>query len=333
MKKASFYKYTLLAATLSLVLPGACDKGPEPPLGHTVITARIEGAAPQAKTSYDSDGPYGEFVWSPGDKIAVHYSDGAYVDTISVNPANGELKAPSTAQRYRDCYAVYPAAAAVAANYGNPDLQVNLPAGYDISAIVAGTSPLGSAAKDYSPCPMVAVNDVATDILDFRHVGGLLRLHLLNIPPATVQVRVRFDSDVTGPFTVENPGSPEPAVTSSGLTGRNAVLFDLVSDPGGSGGVGTPGTVVLNVPVPCGTYYSVRAEALDSQGANLGFVNISYTLKFSRHYGKKFWLLFSRATLGLEGEGIWWTDRLNEGEDLFWEGNTDLNRGEGITWK
>ena len=157
--KHNFLAHALLCAALLL---SGCEREQAPAWEKPAeLTARIEGADPGTKTSYDSEGAVGTFVWNDGDEIAIHYNDGAYA-THAVAPTTGAVNAPSTAQRYRDYYAVYPATAAVAGNYGNPTLQVSLPDSYDISGTVATT--LG---EEYSPCPMVAVNDVDSDVLEF----------------------------------------------------------------------------------------------------------------------------------------------------------------------
>ena len=46
---------------------------------------------------------------------------------------------------------------------------------------------------------MVAVNDTDDSILRFHHVGGLLRITLTGVKPATKTVTVTFDKDVTTP--------------------------------------------------------------------------------------------------------------------------------------
>lgn len=321
-------KYTLLLLGPAALLLGGCTREPAGEFagGPSELTACIEGARSGTKTSYDSDGAKGEFLWNEGDKIAVHLSNGVYV-TAEVDPTTGKVSVSGPAGTTRDRYAVYPATAADTDNYGDPTLQVNYPASYDISDIVAGT---GTRTPDFSPCPMVAVNDPESDILNFYHVGGLLRFTLLDIPPATAQVRVRFDTDVTGLYAVSNPSGTQPTITTGGKASDNTVLFTLAGDAG----VGTPvSTPVINVPVPCGSYALVRVETLDGDGSVLAFANIRYTLRLSRHYGKKFWLLFSQSTLTTEGEAMWWTDRQNDGEDMFWENTTDLNRGEGMRWR
>ena len=324
--------YILLLAAAGLC---ACSQMEPltPETGEGRLTARIEGAAPDTKTSYDSgirDPRVGDLVWNEGDQVAIHFSDGSYQNVAVENiggtvndPAVCEFRAPSTAARYRDCYAVYPASAADPANYGNPTLKLTLPDSYDISDIVAGT---GTRTADFSPCPLVAYNDEGSSLLDFYHVGGLLRMTLLSIYPDAARVRVVFPTDITGAYAVTDPGTQTPVITTAGNASANSVLFTLA----GGAAIGQSKSVVLNVPLPCGVYNGFKVEALNAQGASLGEVSINYNLTVIRHHGKKFWLIFPH-TLSVEGEGLYWTDNLNEGEDIFW--NNYLNQGENLNWK
>ena len=302
-------KLTLKNVLLKVaVLPSAlvlfsCEK--ERPLAEGVLTARIEGgAAIVTKTSYDdgySTGTYdgiGHFVWDSGDQIAVHYTTGGY-KTLAVSPSTGAVNAPSTSSDMRDCYAVYPASAAVASNYGNPTLQVTLPDSYDIR----------SKAVFYSPLPMVALNDPYSDFLDFYHAGALLRITIAAVPSATSKVRVSFDKDITGTYDVSDPGTRTPTITTKGNTSDNAVTFTVA----GSGGVGAShNPLVLNVPVPCGTYNSIKLEGLnDSNTVLVSRTYDSRTFVFSRHYGKKLFPVFSIYLTAI-------------GEDIVWDGEIEL---------
>ena len=292
MKQKPFHCLFLAALLLT-----ACGKQPAPSY-PAALRASIESTAllSGTKTSYDSEGSVGEFVWNAGDRIAVHYSDGSYEALSIDDPATGALNAPSTESRKRDFYAVYPATTAVAANYGNPTLQLTYPASYDISDIVSGSSTTRTA--DFSPCPMVAVNSADSDLLLFYHVGGLLRLTILSIRPATATVTVSFGTDVTGSYTVADPGSRTPTISTRGSTADNVVSFTLA----GSAGVGAgAGPVVLNVPVPCGTYDGFRVEAFSADHLPLGVIDVGQRLVIRRRYGTKFFLLFPET---LEGDGI-----------------------------
>lgn len=232
--------------------------------GGKVLKAVIEGG--ETRTSFDSY--EGKFAWTPDDQLAVYYSDGT--KSIATVATDGTVEVPaSTASRYRSYYAVYPASVVEDITDGSQPLQVTLPTSYDIS----GKS------EDYSPLPMVALNDEDSDFLMFYHVGGLLRITLQGVKTGTTSVRVTFDKDVTGTYSVSNPGTDRPTIKTAGTATNNVVIFT---------GITSTERVVLNVPVPCGIYSSVTVETLNTSSE----VTASQTyderdLVFLRHHGKK----------------------------------------------
>ena len=265
----------ILAALAGAALLNGCTREAEP-LAPVVLTAVLEQT--DTRTSYD--GVQGKLTWTEGDQVAVHV--GNSYQTAEITPSDGHLAVSETASAYRNHYAVYPASAADAANYGNSTLKVNLPASYDISDIVSGASATRTA--DFSPCPMVAVNDTDDSILRFHHVGGLLRITLTGVKAATKTVTVTFDKDVTGSYAVSDPATDYPTITTGGTATNNVVTFTVASSSVGSTSV----PIVLNVPVPCGTYNSVTVATLDATGALLASqIYDVEPLVFLRHHGKK----------------------------------------------
>ena len=266
--------YSLSTLALLTFLAG-CSKEADNPVGLETeggLLALIEPDT-QTKTNYDSI--EGKFVWAEGDQVAIHYNDGSY-KTVAVNASTGMLNAPNPT--LRDYFAVYPASVADAADYGNSALRITLPDSYDISDMVSG----GKSA-DFSPCPMVASNASSTSKLNFYHVGGLLRVTLKDLPALTQKIRVTFDKDVTGSYTVSNPGSTNPTITTAGAASNNTVTFTLAQNSVGT--LSDP--VVLNIPVPCGTYDNIQVESLGENAEPLTHRIYAHPLKFSRHHGKK----------------------------------------------
>ena len=261
----------LSACTQNDVFQGAAGDG--------VLTARIEGTV--TKTSYDSI--EGKFAWTAGDEIALHYTTGGYT-TYAVNPADGSVNAAATATNYRNYYAVYPATAAVAANYGNPALQVTLPDSYDFTDIVAGNK-----TADFSPVPMVAINDINNSFLDFYHVGGLFRLICQGVPAGAKTIKITADKDITGTYTVNNletfeTSAPAPTISTAGRTSGNTVTFTI-----SEAGLEAQQDITLNFPVPCGTYTSITIEGFGDDTAEALFSRTfsSKPFVFERHHGKK----------------------------------------------
>ena len=281
----SILKYTLLLLGPAALLLSGCELEQAPEWDEPApLTAGIEPSAEvtaDTKTSYDSE--VGKFIWSEGDQIAIHYSNGEYVTgTLEADGTEGYKKVSVTAPegKSRDFYAVYPATAAVAANYGNPTLQVTFPANYDISAIVNG-----SGSFEESRCPMVAVNNPAKTELDFYHVGGLLRMKMSLLDQNSAFVRFTFDKDVTGDYAVANPTTATPTVTTQGSAANNVVTITLNNSQGiGYRSYDTP--FYVNVPVPCGTYSNIKVEILDASNRVQESATIP-RLRFERHHGRR----------------------------------------------
>ena len=232
---------------------------------HAYIVAPTE-------TRTDFDSYVGKFAWSEGDKIAIHLSDGTFYST-RVNAETGAFACSTTPTKKRDAYAIYPATAADASNYGSPTLNVVLPAEYDIS---------DNLSSDYSPVPMIAVNKQAEDDLYFRHVGGLLRITCDRVPVGTQKIAVTLDRNIAGTFTVTNPASENPTISSGGNT--QTVTFSISETALTQRANG----IVLNLPVPVGPVATLKVAALNASGAEIYADTRDIDLNVARYHGKKF---------------------------------------------
>ena len=247
---------------------------------------RIADGIDDTRASYDNT--QGKFAWDEGDQIAIHFNDGHY-ETYEVTPNAGDPSVGTvtttptgTMSNVRDFYAVYPASSAVATATGDTAPKVSLPSSYDISDVVSGTS---GRTTYYSPSPMVAKNVYGQD-LDFYHVGGLLRVTVKDPNAATQKMVVTFDKDVTGVYTVNVDNPEEPYITTAGAPTNNVVTFTVASS---AAGIGTSVTsVVLNIPVPCGTYNSVKVDFYNASDELLDTrSHAEPPLVFRRHHGKR----------------------------------------------
>lgn len=265
---------SFLFLTTAVLLTTGCarEESSTPAIETDTLFARIEGAY-ATRTSIDDE--EGKFSWADGDELAIHYSNGSY-GTYQINPANGSFVTATPSGVIRDKFAVYPAASAVSAFPGNP-LKVSFPASYDISDKL--DEPF------FAPLPMVAVNDEASNDLDFYHVGGIVRLKL---DPASTAHRadVVFDKAVTGEFEVTFV-SGKPVVSAGDPTSSNETVSYFLAGTGASVGERTS-PIVLNVPIPCGTYGSVSIKTYDTSDnllteEEVPIPNGSFTL--DRHHG------------------------------------------------
>ena len=273
MKKKLLYAITLLAAVVACNKE-VIDKTSSPKLAEgeqrVELTARI--ATP---TKVEFDDTYGHFSWSAmGDEISIHVSAGIHPvsgvemiptsyqkgfvtplseDDIVLDDDQGNIRkfffVMSEGQR-RNYFAIYPSSIVDAENYGNPDLKVNLPSSYEISPSGMG---------DYCPTPMLAINDPSSSFLDFRHLGGLLRLKLNDVSPETASIEVSLGKGITGSFTVNDPGTPVPYIVAKE---EADVLTFTLTEPLGEYASG----LLLNVPVPTGTYDILNVKAKNEAG-------------------------------------------------------------------
>ena len=266
----------LIAAALVLPILAGCVKEKNT---DAVSPVRLRACIDGEETRVGLDGQ-GKFTWNTGDKVAIHAGSAFITDVEIANPATGDLTVALGEGVERNFYAVYPSAVSVE----NTTLQVALPTGYDITDILAGgdASDAFRRTSDYAPVPMVAENDPDHDILYFRHVGGLLRINCGQLPGGIKTAKVTFDKDVTGVYTVDTANPREPKITTGGTAANNVVTFTL-----SSAGLAEGTAFVLNVPVPCGTYTSVKMEVFGDEAAPKQSRTYSgSSLVFARRHGK-----------------------------------------------
>ena len=223
----------------------------------------------ETRTGFDSH--VGKFAWSEGDRIAIHLSDGTFHST-EVNPETGAFTCSTTPTKKRDAYAIYPASAADAANYGSPTLNVILPAEYDIA---------DEPSSIFAPVPMIAVNRQAEDDLYFRHVGGLLRITCDRVPVGTKSIAVTASRNIAGTFAVTNPASENPTISTGGNS--PTVTFHIAASALTEKASG----IILNLPVPVGPLATLKLAALDASGAELYAVTRDIDIDIPRYHGKK----------------------------------------------
>ncbi len=228
----------------ALVMLAGCSRSEvAPDVTKFRLSARIEADA--TRTTFDSEG---KFAWEAGDAVALHLSTAGYASASVDTDGDFTLTVPSG--NTRDGYAIYPAAVA-AGTAAAP--SVTLPLAYSIVSDLSSTS---------APLPMVAVNDPDSDILYFHHVGGLMRITVATVPAGVRAVTVTLNGRrIAGTFTVADPGTVTPTISTATVDAGDVVSF-AVSEAG----LSTAATnVVLNLPVPCGTYESLTVDVTPTQ--------------------------------------------------------------------
>lgn len=242
-----------LAACTKEYVPGGNDAS----LRTETLNARI--AATKVEVS-----DAGKFSWTEGDEIAVHRSVNGY-ETAALT-ADGCFNVHLAEGEARDGYAVYPALIAT----DDATLSVNLPSAYTIPKAGMG---------DYSPLPMVAVNDPDSDDLLFHHLGGIIRLVLDTVPFETHRIEVNVGKKVTGTFVVNDPASAEPYISLSEAAAED-IVYTLPS-PASS----TVDDFVINIPVPLGEYETISVKIYDRYGNKMEEKTESVSISVGRADG------------------------------------------------
>ena len=316
--RTSINSYILLTACAVLAAATGCEREIDMSGDPEVLTVRIADKYVTTRASYSNY--VGKFQWDEGDEIIVPYGDDrtkVFSITPGTDPATGTILSSTKGTGLREFYAVFPASAWV----DNPSLRIQLPDSYDISSHIANGNVV------YAPVPMVAVNDPATPSLDFHHVGGLLRLTCRDVPKDTKKVKVTFDQKVTGTFAVNVDTPAEPYIETAASSTNNSVLFTVTASTGFEEDVPS---IVLNIPVPCGTYSSIQVEACKANGELLfSRLHTDPLLSFERAHGKR--LMMGDVTVAFATAG-----NVNDEVDMEYSGgigeiSTDFTSYKKIT--
>lgn len=298
-------KNYLYMAALSL-LAAACSSeddsmlsgnklAPEAKMITETITASNGDNSPVSR-AYIADED-AAFTWGASDLIAVHVSDGQYYTTEAL--AEGEDGSTTAAftisypeGESRDAFAVFPASivAADAENYGQEGevLDVTLPASYTL-AEVSGTT---------TPCPMIADN--TGDSWEFKQLCGLLRLTVNCIPPSAEYLTIDFNGQkVQGDFSIASPVPGTSVIETSVTEGTDDII--TITDLGISDW--TDG-MVLNIPLPTGSYTDITVTAYNSSNQAILTVTNDFSYSADRAKGRKVSASMPAFTVNDEGKKV-----------------------------
>ena len=258
--KKNILKASAAALAALLFLPG-CNR--EAPITDEVRSESIPlwfESTEGPETRVAVDGTTGIGTWTEGDMIAVWISGpGAEfyqmkaIDDIEVgNESTGHVMISMAVDQNRANYAIYPHTAAVEDHHSADDLYITYPSEYDYSRVASANL------ADYSPTPMVAINNpidhsdpsAAIPPLEFYHVGGVYRVTVKNVPSAALSLRFTFPEGMkfSGTFKVTNGGTNTATLSDiAGETYGNVITIKLpIDNPGGD--------LTLNIPLPNGDY-------------------------------------------------------------------------------
>lgn len=215
---------------------------------------------------------YGVFTWDDDTRIAIHTTTGNGTYVISrMEEKSADGKTATFRPRLggtRDGYAIYPIEAADGGYPGvdGRELRVYWYREHFVNISLANWK---ERYTTFAEAPMAAVNDPRYNTLEFKHLGGIIRLHIDQIPSNTRYIRIRSvspDPVLYGSFKVDMSGAKPIVTPVSGEVG-NVVYFSFSNDilngldASNGYGAGAINNVVLNLPVPPGTYNALRVEA------------------------------------------------------------------------
>lgn len=212
----------------------------------------------QTLTAHFTDTPAIDFTWHSADRADIHYNipEASCKAFFSSKLISGAGTTTATFQvsksGVRDGYALYPTTLAIedASGTGGDPLRVTLPDSWNVDE-----TPM--------PLPMAAVNTEGDD-LNFKALGGVLRLSLNNIPAGTKSITLTTDRPICGEFNVDVSG-PDPVLSSAVITSSGNVVqlnFSTIFT--------VPTDDVLDIPLPPGSYPSLIVKAHTASKLLLG---------------------------------------------------------------
>ncbi len=220
----------------------------------------------ETRSLVDSDG---KFTWEKGDKISVWSTSGTFTEFVLSDGAEGNDEARFSGNISDGAemagYAVYPSS--LSHKYSDGNLTLHLPSEY------------GDFLTEYSPntnaitiadAGDTEAGDNGTRIFKFRHLAGVLRLSLENVPAGAAQVVFTANVGITGDFTV-NPAGTDPVIGTTETNASNnsvTIKFKPLESTGWD-------TMQFFCPLPVGEYDGFTFDLLDKDGNQLWSRSVS----------------------------------------------------------
>ena len=272
-------KYLFIFAAAATCMLVACSKEKElrAPEAETEETTASEfvrlpgwtyiGASNVESKASLTDDSTPVFKWNTGDKIALFTDNDGYLVSEALDASfNNEESATfgfegTGINPHRSCFAVYPASlVSGCANPTTNSLAINLPASYTLAQVQDLVSPI----------PMVAAN-AQDQALAFKSICALLRITVKNVAWDAQSIKIRFPGKkVNGAFSLSSfvlGESGVAGVASSSEAEETITITDLNLNNTYAE------QLVVNIPVPMGTYDYVVTGAYDASGLVINWIN------------------------------------------------------------
>lgn len=220
------------------------------PAGNVVVSATME-SGDAARSNVDDDG---YFTWLKGDEIAVYTTnESSRWAKFTLQGEGGSAEGSFSGSMVGDgtetsTCAVYPYNGGQHTLDGN-ELTFHLPESYDYK-------------EGNTNAPMLALiaKEGSTDF-PFKHLGGVLRFKLNNVPAKTTQFVFTTSHQITGNFTVAdiNADGAEISTPAAPISSQNTVTINMTA-------LEAPANKIFYIPMPVGTYDNMKIELKDGAG-------------------------------------------------------------------
>lgn len=219
-------KTILIAAAAVLSVVGCQKEMPVGPEGNYTVRASRESNADTKSTVTDD----GAFAWSAGDAIGLWNGKKFCELTTSVG-GSSTADFIGTVEGTAQSYAVFPYS--LNAKVESGAVKVTLPESYEWKAGETNS-------------PMLAECGEEPSSLTFKHLGGLVKISLKNVPATAAKFVLTADKDIAGEYSVTADADGNNIIKSAGTSANNSVAFMFTA--------GTATEMAFYVPVPVGEY-------------------------------------------------------------------------------
>lgn len=219
------------------------------PKGQTIITAGFEQPGAKTRTSVGSSN---EVLWMSGDAFRLFYTESTTAKTVDFSTTQDKVAqatfttSPALADDITSSYAVYPAG--YSPSLGSDDVvTMTLPKSFKSNS-------------GHSDGPMYANASAGYNNLQFKHLCGLLKLTVTELPTTAKQFVISADQNLAGTATATlSDGDPVLAITDDSEASKNITVSINVD--------AATTTQTFYIPIPVGNYTNLKAEIKDDGGS------------------------------------------------------------------
>lgn len=209
----------------------------------------------------------GVFSWTAGDQLDVHTSGNPAWQTFTLQGEgglrSGTFQGTTMGDATPTSCALHPAS--LGHVLSGDKLTLTLPSEYEFKEGVTNVLMLAPVTEGNSN-------------LAFKHLGGLFRFVIKNIPATASQfVFTATGKKLTGEFVINDitPASGVPEIATSDAQSENSVTIHFTASANIT-------ERIFYIPVPTGSYGALKCEIKDAQGKLLTTTNVADTKEVSR---------------------------------------------------